>query len=62
MGVVAHWSSKTQILFESTIPGPGELPVRFLETWETNKSLKAITNSFSLLELPFWTKLLNGRL
>jgi hypothetical protein len=36
--------------------------IGFLGTWDTYKPVKAVTKSFSLLELIFCTKLLQGRL
>jgi hypothetical protein len=61
MAIVAEWNSKPQIPCASTSTsislGSGELPVEitigFLGTWDTYKSLKAVTKSFSFLELLF---------
>jgi hypothetical protein len=55
-GVVAEWRRKPQISCESTSPGTGEslgVTNKFFGTWDTYKSLKAVTKSFSLVGLYF---------
>jgi hypothetical protein len=59
MGIVVEWSSKPQIPCASTstytesIEQPVEITIRFLGTRDTYKSLKALTKSFSVVELLF---------